>query len=97
MVTPPPRVPARMDDRPPLVRDQRCDGVPWLGFRMERDAPRPLIVSVRREPFWGTMERVALCPGAFGKPRRRTSGFSKSNMTKPLIYRDVVSDAAKAG
>src|SRR6058998_1910912 len=59
-------------------------------------APRPLIVRIRREPFWGTIESVALCPGALGKPRRRTSGFSKSIMTKPLTYRDVVSDTAAA-
>src|SRR5688572_28702603 len=34
--------------------------------------PAPLRFIVRWPPFWGTMERVALWPGAFGKPRRRT-------------------------
>src|SRR6266480_1654864 len=40
------------------------------------------------------MDKVALCPGALGKPRRINSGLPRSTITKPLTYIDVTSTAA---
>src|SRR5215467_9840098 len=38
------------------------------------------------------MDRTALCPGAFGNPRRIRSGLPRSTITKPVTYMEVTLD-----
>src|SRR5262249_44744945 len=57
--------------------------------------PFPLILTIRALPFRGRTDSVALCPGAFGNPRRKNSESSKETIIRPRTYRDDVEFAPK--